>query len=64
MSLYYDAVDWVGGWPFETAAATEIEAFLILRGFTLVQKRTVGHRHGCNEFVFTRVGPALAPAAR
>lgn len=54
MSLYHDAVDWVGGWPFEAASPREIEAFLSPRGFTLVQQRTVGRRHGCNEFVFRR----------
>jgi 2-polyprenyl-6-hydroxyphenyl methylase/3-demethylubiquinone-9 3-methyltransferase len=64
MSLYYDAVDWVGGWPFETATPQEIETFLSPRGFTLVRKRTVGRRHGCNEFVFARVGPAPASPAR
>ena len=63
MSLYHDAVDWVGGWPFETATPDEIEAFLTPRGFTLAWKRLVGRRHGCNEFVFARFGPAPAPPA-
>jgi SAM-dependent methyltransferase len=54
MNLYHDAVDWVGGWPFEAATPVEIETFLASRGFTLVRSVTVGRRHGCNEFVFHR----------
>jgi len=54
MSLYHDAVDWVGGWPFEAASPGEVVAFLSARGFELVSSATVGHRHGCNEFLFRR----------
>lgn len=52
MSLYYDTVDWIGGWPFEVATPKEIIDFFKVREFTL--KKLVSHegKHGCNEFVF------------
>ncbi len=55
MNLYFDAVDWVGGWPFEAASPAEITDFISARGFALVKAQTVEQRHGCNEFVFQRV---------
>jgi 2-polyprenyl-3-methyl-5-hydroxy-6-metoxy-1,4-benzoquinol methylase len=54
MNLYHDAVDWVGGWPFEVATPREIETFLSARGFELTREHLVGQRHGCNEFVLRR----------
>ena len=35
MHWYVDVVDWVGGYPYESATSDEIEAFLRARGFTL-----------------------------
>lgn len=37
MSWYLDIVDWVGGYPFEWAAAPEVVEFLRPRGFELVR---------------------------
>jgi 2-polyprenyl-3-methyl-5-hydroxy-6-metoxy-1,4-benzoquinol methylase len=54
MSLWYDMVDWVGGYPFEVARPEEVLRFYRSRQFELVQMRTCGGRHGCNEFVFVR----------
>lgn len=54
MSLWHDMRDWLGGWPFETAQPDRIIAFCKARGFFLIRSRTVGRRHGCNEFVFAR----------
>lgn len=54
MSLWYDMIDWVGGYPFEVARPEEILQFYRSRQFELVQMRTCGGRHGCNEFVFVR----------
>lgn len=54
MSIWYDVRDWVGGFPFEVAKPEEIVAFLRDRGFLLIRLRTVGGRHGCNEYVFQR----------
>ena len=59
MSPWYDLVDWVGGWPFETATPDEVVAFARARGLEPVTVTTVGRRHGCNEFVFRR---GAAPA--
>lgn len=52
MSVYYDVVDWVGGWPFEVATPEEIFRFFKDQGFSLTELVTCGGKHGCNEFVF------------
>lgn len=54
MSLYTDAIDWVGGLPFEVAAPEEIISLYRDSGFSLVESTTCGGKHGCNEFVFRR----------
>ena len=54
MSRWYDLVDWVGGWPLETATPGEVVAFLGDRGFAIERLLTVGGNHGCNEYVATR----------
>jgi 2-polyprenyl-3-methyl-5-hydroxy-6-metoxy-1,4-benzoquinol methylase len=55
MSLWYDMIDWLGGWPFEVARPKDVVAFYRSRGFELLELRTVGSRSGCNEFVFRRL---------
>jgi len=52
MSPWRDVVDWIGGWPFEVARPEEVFDHLRERGFTLMQLRTCGGGHGCNEFLF------------
>jgi len=52
MSLWYDMIDWLGGYPFEVAKPEEICEFYQKRGFELQRMKTCGSRHGCNEFVF------------
>jgi 2-polyprenyl-3-methyl-5-hydroxy-6-metoxy-1,4-benzoquinol methylase len=54
MSIWYDLVDWVGGYPFEVARPDEVFEFYFRRGFQLVRMTTVGMGHGCNEYVFVR----------
>jgi 2-polyprenyl-6-hydroxyphenyl methylase/3-demethylubiquinone-9 3-methyltransferase len=54
MSLWWDLVDWVGGYPFEVARPEEIYRFYRDRGFTLRELTTSGGSMGCNEFVFTK----------
>lgn len=56
MSLWYDMIDWLGGYPFEMAKPEEIHAFYENKGFGLSQLKTCGGRHGCNEFMFVRMG--------
>ncbi len=53
MSPWYDAVDWIGGWPFEYASPGAIFDFYQKRGFVL-SKLVTRHGHGCNEFVFVK----------
>lgn len=54
MSPWHDAVDWVGGYPFEVAKPEEIFEFYHKRGFDLEKMSTWGGKHGCNQFVFKR----------
>ena len=54
MSLWHDLLDWLGGFPFETAKPKDVVAFVRARGFTETRVITCGRRHGCNEFVFRR----------
>ena len=54
MSLWHDYIDWLGGYPFEVATPRDVEHWLAAAGFTLLAKRTVGRRQGCNEYVFAR----------
>jgi len=51
MTLWHDAVDWIGGYPFETATAGELGEFFTARGYTLQNLRPK-HGSGCNELVF------------
>jgi 2-polyprenyl-6-hydroxyphenyl methylase/3-demethylubiquinone-9 3-methyltransferase len=60
MSVWYDLVDWVGGYPFEVAKPEEIFDFYRKNGFTLVKLRTCGGGLGCNEFVFIRERRSIA----
>jgi 2-polyprenyl-6-hydroxyphenyl methylase/3-demethylubiquinone-9 3-methyltransferase len=54
MSLWYDMIDWIGGWPFEVATPQEVLARVAEQGFTATRVKTVGRRQGCNEFVLVR----------
>jgi len=54
MSLWHDVVDWVGGWPFQATRPADVVAFAKARGLEVVTVKTVGRRHGCNEFLFAR----------
>jgi 2-polyprenyl-3-methyl-5-hydroxy-6-metoxy-1,4-benzoquinol methylase len=54
MSVWYDLIDWVGGYPFEVAKPEEVFEMCRDRGFTLLQMTTQGRSSGCNEFVFVK----------
>jgi SAM-dependent methyltransferase len=54
MRLWRDAIDWVGGYPFEVSSPGDVFDFYRKRGFSLARLKTVGGGHGCNEFVFER----------
>ncbi|QTA81896.1 SAM-dependent methyltransferase [Desulfonema limicola] len=53
MDLWHDIVDWIGGYPFETAKFQEIEDFFQDKGFKLIRSNP-RNGIGCNEFVFIR----------
>ena len=54
MSRWRDIVDWVGGYPYETATPEQIFDFYQARGFRLLTLKCGGVGLGCNEFVFLR----------
>lgn len=54
MSTWHDSIDWIGGYPFETAKPEQIFYFYCKRGFNLRKLTTVGAGHGCNEYVFQK----------
>lgn len=54
MSRWRDLVDWVGGYPYETAKPEEIFDFFSQRGYTLRKIKCGNVGMGCNEFVFEK----------
>lgn len=54
MSIWYDMIDWIGGYPFEVARPEQIFDFYHGQGFKLIGLKTCGGRHGCNELVFSK----------
>jgi 2-polyprenyl-3-methyl-5-hydroxy-6-metoxy-1,4-benzoquinol methylase len=56
MNRWRDIIDWVGGYPYETAAPEEIFEFYKARGFRLTKLKCGGVGLGCNEFVFEKRG--------
>lgn len=54
MNVWYDLIDWLGGYPFEVSKPENILDFYRKRGYQVQVLRTVGGRSGCNEFVFQR----------
>lgn len=55
MSLWWDMLDWLGGYPFEVATPAQIQQFFAERGFEMLNSKTCGRRQGCNEFLFKRL---------
>jgi 2-polyprenyl-6-hydroxyphenyl methylase/3-demethylubiquinone-9 3-methyltransferase len=58
MDRFYDAIDWLGGYPYESASAKEVEN-LVGAGFNLISSSNtipgVGVLGtGCAEYVFRR----------
>lgn len=54
MSLWWDMLDWLGGYPFEVASPESVIDYFHRRNLELVSIKRVGKRHGCNEFVFKK----------
>jgi 2-polyprenyl-6-hydroxyphenyl methylase/3-demethylubiquinone-9 3-methyltransferase len=64
MTLWYDMIDWLGGYPFEVATPEAVFRFARARDFELRALTTAGGTAGCNEFVFERVLPEDGSARR
>lgn len=56
MDPWRDAVDWIGGFPFEVATREVVVARVEALGFRLERLTSIGEGLGCNEFVFRRTG--------
>ena len=54
MTRWRDALDWVGGYPFEVATPEAIFDFYRKYGFVLKRLHCGGVGDGCNEFVFAK----------
>lgn len=71
MHVFYDAIDWIGGYPYEYACFDEIKNYVENLGFKLVKAPTIlpceknkkinifeilrAKNIGCNEFVFQKI---------
>ena len=53
MSVYHDWIDWLGGYPFETAKPEDIFKLYQHHGYVLENLVTT-NRFGCNQFVFRK----------
>ena len=54
MSRWHDAVDWIGGYPYEVATREKLIDFFKAKGFDVLQVKRPDYKLGCNELVFTR----------
>jgi len=59
MNFSHDAHDWLGGYPYETATATELHDRICKMGFTEERSFPLAKSHGllgsgCHEFVFQK----------
>jgi 2-polyprenyl-6-hydroxyphenyl methylase/3-demethylubiquinone-9 3-methyltransferase len=54
MNLWYDMVDWVGGYPYEFATPDEIFEFYKAKDYRLTKLKAGKIGLGCNEFVFEK----------
>jgi len=54
MSIFYDFLDWVGGYPFEVAKPDEIFNVFFAKKFLLIRIKIREGGLGCNEFVFKK----------
>ena len=57
MSRWHDWIDWVGGYPFETASVDEICRFYQERGFT-PERLQPTRRSGCSQYILRHTGAA------
>jgi 2-polyprenyl-3-methyl-5-hydroxy-6-metoxy-1,4-benzoquinol methylase len=58
MNILVDAVDWLGGYPYEYATPREVVEFVEKAGFSTLRVIPTRGLSGCNEFVFVRKASA------
>lgn len=54
MLIWHDMIDWLGGYPFETAKPEQVFSFFHQKRLVLDNLITAGGKMGCNEFVFRK----------
>ena len=59
MHWYYDAIDWLGGYPYESASPKDVQQFVMALGFTNLFIRNSENIVGlfgssCAEYVFKK----------
>lgn len=64
MDFWFDVIDWVGGYPYEYATASEVETFMTRSGFQLRRSVPASVPTGCNEFVFKKESSLVDSATR
>ena len=55
MKIWYNYLDWIGGYPFQTSKPSDLINFVQNQNFKLVYKNLVGTKLGCNEFIFKQI---------
>lgn len=53
MNLWHDTVDWIGGYPFETAKPNDLIEFFNKKNFDAVSSK-IKKGSGCNELIFRK----------
>jgi len=61
MSRWHDAVDWIGGYPYEVASTAKLVEFYKARGFELLKAKEPEYKLGCNELVFSHKEAQKSP---
>ena len=56
MAPWIDYLDWIGGLPFEPLTPRVVIKLFEEAGFKTLDCSLVGTKHGCNEFIFQRLG--------
>ena len=54
MNRWRDAVDWIGGYPYEVSTAEKLIDFFKGKGFELLQLKRPDYKLACNELVLKR----------
>jgi 2-polyprenyl-3-methyl-5-hydroxy-6-metoxy-1,4-benzoquinol methylase len=62
MSVVHDWLDWLGGYPFESAVPQAVISRLSSSGFTALRVMTRERTWGCNEYVFAKSATSAALA--